>query len=59
MQWNPTLIYDHLLIATTFLYPERIESPVISFILQARYVNRLTTPLLRPHDHGAKVVVLS
>ena len=48
LQWNPRL-------TTTFLCPEIIERPVISLVL---LVNP-TTPLLRPHFLGPKVVVLT
>ena len=34
--YSGTLPYDHLVITTTFLCPERIESPVISLVLQPR-----------------------
>ena len=51
--YSRTPPYDHLVIKTTILCPERIESPVISLVYNL--VNQ-TTPLFRPHFHGPKVV---
>ena len=60
-RYRGTTPYDHpvnttTIITTTFLLPERIESPVISTFYNL--VNP-TTPLLRPHFHGLKLVVLA
>ena len=54
VQWSPTLrsprYYKHL-----FLCPERIESPVISLVLQPRYSNHPVNTTTFPGPEGGRI----